>query len=291
MNVDELLAELSQRGVQLWTDGDQLRCRAPKAVLTPELCSSLIECKAELLLLLHQRNVAVSATCSSLVAIQPRGSKLPFFCVHGLGGGALYYSTLARYLSPEQPFYGLQSQGMDGKLPPHIRIEDIAAHNIKEVLTVQSEGPYFLGGHSFGCIVVFEMAHQLVAQGQKVALLALLDGLSPNLFAKEFNLLNGRLLPEETLKDYERIVVAANTEAAINYVPQAYPGQVILFQAIVKLSRTYYESQLGWGELAARGVELQEIPGNHKDMIFSESHARILAEKLQASLDKAQADN
>ena len=76
MNLDELLAELSQRGVKLWANGYQLRIRAQKAILTPELRDSLTEYKAELLSLLRQRNMAASSTSIPLSPV-PRIGNLP----------------------------------------------------------------------------------------------------------------------------------------------------------------------------------------------------------------------
>ncbi|MGK7878227.1 MAG: thioesterase domain-containing protein, partial [Xenococcaceae cyanobacterium] len=116
-----------------------------------------------------------SPSWSFLVGIQPSGSKPPFFCVHEADGHVLCYRDLANYLGSEQPFYGLQPQHVDGKRGFHSWIEDVAAHYIKEMRTLQPEGPYFLGGLCAGGIIAFEMAQQLQAQGQKVALLALFD--------------------------------------------------------------------------------------------------------------------
>ncbi len=116
-----------------------------------------------------------TAEWSSLVEIQPVGSKPPFFCVHALGGNVLEYRELARLLGEEQPFYGLQSAGLDGKHTPHTRVEDMAAHYIKEMRELQPNGPYFIGGRSLGGMVAFEMAQRLRAQGAEVGLLALLD--------------------------------------------------------------------------------------------------------------------
>ncbi len=112
---------------------------------------------------------------SSLVPIRPRGSRLPLFIIHGLGGNVLNYYDLAHALSPEQPVYGLQSRGLDGKQEPISQIGPMAAHYVEEVRDLQPEGPYFLCGSSFGGVVAFEMAQQLHAQGQDVALVALLD--------------------------------------------------------------------------------------------------------------------
>jgi amino acid adenylation domain-containing protein len=122
---------------------------------------------------------------SSLVEIQSAGFKTPFFCVHALGGNVLEYYDLARHLGEDQPFYGLQSQGLDGKRPPHTRVEDMAAHYIKEMRELQPEGPYLIGGRSLGGMVAFEMAQQLKAQGQTIGLLALLDTY-PSGYAKLF---------------------------------------------------------------------------------------------------------
>ncbi len=120
-----------------------------------------------------------SISWSPLVPIQSSGNKLPFFCVPGGGGNVVYFSYLARHLHPDQPFYGLQAVGLDGESAPYKRIEDIAAHNIREIQLIQPQGPYLLGGHSFGTKVAFEMAQQLQKQGQEIALLAILDAAAP----------------------------------------------------------------------------------------------------------------
>jgi thioesterase domain-containing protein/acyl carrier protein len=128
---------------------------------------------------------------SALVAINPvepaqqSSAKPPFFCVHALGGNVLEYYDLARHLGSDQPFYGLQAVGLDGSRAPHTRVEDMAAHYIKEMRDLQPEGPYFIGGRSLGGMVAFEMAQQLRAQGQAVGLLALLDTY-PSGYAKLF---------------------------------------------------------------------------------------------------------
>lgn len=116
---------------------------------------------------------------SSLVAIQPQGTKPPFFCIPGAGGNILYFFHLARQLGLDQPFYGLQALGLDGESQPHNRIEDIATDYIQAIKTVQPQGPYYLGGHSFGGQVAFEMAQQLLALGDRVALVAIFDTPAP----------------------------------------------------------------------------------------------------------------
>src|SRR5262249_6147637 len=91
------------------------------------------------------------------------------------GGNVLCYLALARCLGPGQPFYGLQTPGLYGERPLYNRIEDLAAHYIEALRGLQPEGPYFLGGWSLGGPVAYELAQQLLAAGQSVGQLLLLD--------------------------------------------------------------------------------------------------------------------
>ncbi|MBN4004268.1 non-ribosomal peptide synthetase [Nostoc sp. LPT] len=122
---------------------------------------------------------SVSSCYSPLVAIQPNGSNLPFFSLPGAGGYPFYFYNLARYLGPDQPLYSFQANNLDGGLQPITQVEDIAAHYIQAIQAVQPQGPYFLGGHSFGGKVAFEMAQQLLHQGHLVALVVIFDTKAP----------------------------------------------------------------------------------------------------------------
>jgi thioesterase domain-containing protein/acyl carrier protein len=112
---------------------------------------------------------------SPLVPIQPKGSRPPLFCFHGAGGNVLIYRDLSRRLGLDQPFHGLQAQGLDGSLPPLTTIEDMAALFVKEIKRVQPHGPYFLGGYCGGGTIAYEAAQQLRADNEEVAMLALFD--------------------------------------------------------------------------------------------------------------------
>ncbi|MFN2529807.1 MAG: amino acid adenylation domain-containing protein [Pyrinomonadaceae bacterium] len=114
-------------------------------------------------------------SCSSLVPVQPQGSLPPLFCIHAGGANVLIYRPLARHLGKEQPVYALQARGLDGLMDPLACVEEMATHYIREIRSVQSEGPYYLLGASFGGLVAFEMAHQLNAEGQEIAFLAMLN--------------------------------------------------------------------------------------------------------------------
>ncbi|MEL6820908.1 MAG: alpha/beta fold hydrolase, partial [Calditrichota bacterium] len=111
----------------------------------------------------------------SLVAIRSAGSRKPLFLIHGAGGNVLLYRDLAKYLNEDQPVYGLQAQGLDGSMNYLTRFEDMAERYIREIREVQPRGPYYLGGYCLGGTIAYEIARQLDAIGEKVALVAMFE--------------------------------------------------------------------------------------------------------------------
>lgn len=127
-----------------------------------------------------------STSWSSLAPLQPIGSNSPFFCIHGVGGEVLSFAELARHFPPSQPFYGVQTPELRNCEQLFSRIEDMAAYYLEQICKVQPQGPYHLGGFSFGGSVALEMAQQLHRQGERVALLAILDHTPPPLRYQRF---------------------------------------------------------------------------------------------------------
>lgn len=128
---------------------------------------------AELASILRQD--AAGFTQSPVVPLQRKGTRAPFFCVPGGGVNVTYLYHLANHLGGERPFYGLQPVGIDGQANPYADIEEMAAHYIAAIRRVQPTGPYYLGGHSFGGHVAFEMSQQLQQEGHHVAILIIID--------------------------------------------------------------------------------------------------------------------
>lgn len=118
-------------------------------------------------------------TLVPLQVVSARQARPAFFCVHGLGGGVIDYLPLAHALGTDRPFYGLLARGLDGVSPIDTSIEGMAAHYVRAVKDFQPQGPYHLGGYCFGGIVAFEMARQMTAAGDEVALVAILEGYAP----------------------------------------------------------------------------------------------------------------
>ena len=117
---------------------------------------------------------------SSIVEIQPRGRRPPLMLVHGAGGGMFWgYTALANHLGTDQPVYAFNSRGLDGG-EELATIEEIARQYVADLRAFQPRGPYCLGGYCFGGNVAYEMARELHAQGETVALLALINCMPPN---------------------------------------------------------------------------------------------------------------
>ncbi|MDF5715756.1 MAG: amino acid adenylation domain-containing protein [Rhizonema sp. NSF051] len=268
-------------------------------------------------------------TFSSIVEIQPNGSQPPLFVLHPLGGEILCYRHLAMHLESDQPIYGLQPQGLDGK-PPFTRLEDMAAHYIQEIQIIQPHGPYFLVGYSFGGVIALEMAQQLHKRGEKVGLLVMIDTLRAG-YSKRSPLWKRVLLHlnnilqqgptyltqkavgwrkqskyelkhrykhyldemhhlEKTDKHLE--IIDANTQALDKYTFPVYPGKMTLLR-----TEDQYRSD-------AIGIQY-DLQFGWGDLIaggidlqyipgshlslLEEPHVRVLAEKLQACLKKATA--
>jgi aspartate racemase len=249
-----------------------------------------------------------SAAWSSLVAIQPEGSRPPFFCVHGVGGNVVGFRDLARHMGPDQPFYALQPQGLDGKRPCMTSVAEMAESYLREIRRVQPEGPYRIGGYSFGGLVAYEMAQQLRAHEQDVSLLALFDTYPGKMESRSSQMRNLRKLPLKEAVSFLvkkgsfvlmtlrkrlelqmlpralRNVRQACAKAAAGYDVQPYDGQVTLFRVKEKSAGSLDDPYAIWWRVAAGGVDLREISGDHLSLL-KEPQVRLLAEELNGALD------
>jgi amino acid adenylation domain-containing protein len=251
---------------------------------------------------------------SSLVPLQPQGSRPPFFCVHGVGGNVLGFRDLVRHLADDQPFYALQPQGLDGKRACLTSVQEMAARYINEIRKVQPAGPYHIGGYSFGGLVAYEMAQMLEAEGEQVALLALLDSYPGKIETRgeQIKSLMGLPLKQRLgfvfkkgsfvlmtmrkrielrfLPQALRNVRQACSKAAGDYEVQPYNGRVTLFRVREKSVDSLNDPYAIWWRMAARGVELREISGDHLSLL-KEPQVRLLAQELTDALSQSLAQN
>ena len=99
----------------------------------------------------------------------------PVFCIHPMMGLSLGFGALLRHLDPAVPVYGLQSRGLRGDLRLPGSIEEVATDYLAQIRRIQPEGPYRLIGRSMGGLIGHAIAEQLLAMGERVELLAMID--------------------------------------------------------------------------------------------------------------------
>jgi amino acid adenylation domain-containing protein/non-ribosomal peptide synthase protein (TIGR01720 family) len=283
----------------------------------------------QLAILLRRQIDSNSWDC--LVPIQPKGDLSPFFWMPGVGGNVIYFYELAQHLNMAlaetnnlRPFYGLQAVGLDGESEPYTTVEAMAAHYIESIKTVQPQGPYLLGGHSFGGYVAFEMAQQLMRAGQDVALLAILDAPAPlpNRSKQTLDWDDTRWLMEMigvvehmtgiNLSISYQTLQSLSAEEQITYIheqlqmSQLFPSgnDVTLVRGLLQVLKTnsqiHYVPQgilptqitlfrtgaedTLWGWDALGAVELYHVPGDHFTML-AEPHVQVLAKQLVALIE------
>ena len=112
---------------------------------------------------------------SGVVPLKESGDRTPIFFVHPGDGDVLAYATLARKLGDDQPSYALRARGIDDGRSIQASLEEMASDYVEEIRQVQPRAPYILGGFCVGGAIAFEMARQLDAAGEQVAMLLLLD--------------------------------------------------------------------------------------------------------------------
>ncbi|HWM91030.1 MAG TPA: amino acid adenylation domain-containing protein [Thermoanaerobaculia bacterium] len=259
---------------------------------------------------------------SPLVRIQPKGSRPPLFLVHPGGGGVLCYADLASALGPDQPLYGLQAPGLDGERPPLDDLGEMADFYLDALRAVQPDGPWHLGGWSFGGLVAYEMACRLSERGEPSGLVAILD-IPPREtddFADETELLVRGLdeqflqavpLSADDLRGLDtraQVALVLEKVKRVGRLPDDFDerravGLVEVFKANLRTARAWeprpYPGRItvfraadserlgpdgtgGWGAFAA-GVDAVTVPGDHLRMV-APPHADILARALRGAI-------
>lgn len=110
-----------------------------------------------------------------IVEVQPGVPGVsPLFIVHDLHGTAYSLRHLAAAIGPDQPIWGFESPFLEGRAEVRT-LEELAALYVREIRDTQTRGPYRLAGYSFGGVLAFEMASQLVHQGETVEFLGIID--------------------------------------------------------------------------------------------------------------------
>jgi aspartate racemase len=252
-----------------------------------------------------------------LVPLRVRGTRPPLFLVPGGRGGEpelIVFAGLSRFLDPDRPFYGLRIPSFDQLMHGPFSIENIARLHVEEIRRVQPYGPYYISGSCLGGIVAFEIAQQLRAAGEHVAILILVDSIYPNWpwllrYLSDRFWDNARPLVQPLLRDPREAIktLKGNTAslvsryeagkllpknfrrylgATVRYRPQIYRGHVRL---IVSYDRRMKDPTRVWKDVIAPScLTVTNVPGDHFSHL--RAHASATAERIEECLKEAETD-
>ncbi len=236
----------------------------------------------------------------------------PVFLAHGIGGGAMDFTGLVKNIQLSHAIYAMEATGNDGISEPLRSIEEMARVYLNAIKRVQPKGPYLLIGYSLGGLVSLEVAQLLSRDGDRVALLALVDSY-PHFYrlsigqrvrlirrlvkrrassilhwtAKRKRNVTGLRAGRSTASltsPATRRVLRAGRIALKKYQPQFYEGSIRFIKA--KFPTRFPDDPIPvWKHLAAE-FEVEAVPGDHVTMLtrHSETLASVLARHISVKV-------
>jgi thioesterase domain-containing protein len=252
---------------------------------------------------------------NTVVPIRSAGTRPPIYCVSGLGGNPLHLHTLSDALGDDQPFYGLQHRGVDGRHEPHHSIEAMAQEFLSDVRKIQPRGPYILAGYRSAGLAAYELARRLHGLGERVALLTLLDTPSPRgaqqgvkarvqsrlaelkrptslaerlagradtWVMRARSTIGAQLSSRDPFRYRHEAVLHAGMDASRHFRPEPYDGNVLL--VVVDRGEGAREGTNGWRELVRGSFEIVRVVSRDSDPIGKDA-ALASANAIRRAVD------
>lgn len=240
-----------------------------------------------------------------VVSLKSEGKGIPFVCVHAITGSVFPYHKLA--LRMDRPFYGIQAHGLLEDEEPRKTLPEMAEAYVQDLKRHLPEGPYHLGGYSFGGWVALEMASLLKEEmgalavfGVPMTATASMPQLAEHFdymarYADDWQRLathtamaEGKVAPPHAEKPSGMSqVIWANGWAQARWVPPKWAGRVDLFLTSEQTHLFAQERTMGWGAVC-EDVRPVDIKGNHLNL-FEEPQVQDLADALNRVLDEVEA--
>ncbi len=228
---------------------------------------------------------------SRAIPVQPLGDRPPliWFDVGPQLRG------LASMLAPHQPFIGLNlepEEELSLSTVARLQPAQVAQRMVAALRSIQPHGPYYLGGWCRWGVMAYAAAHQLVEEGEEMALLVLLDATnrrSPYRALKQAKRLARRSvgLPTgagstgaDASSFGEKVLTSAN-----RYRPPPYRGEVLLLRA--EDAERDWDGASGWRDVVKGRLTVLDVPGDHVGMLKS-PHVEQLGQALTSALKRVQ---
>jgi thioesterase domain-containing protein len=320
IGIDDNFFELGGTSLQTLILFDRI-----KTLLSRNLPPSAIICAptiAQLAELMRQEGTL--GTAGSLVPFRLSGGNEPLYMMHGNNGSIFYVRYLLTDLKSNRPVYGLQPPPLDGAHRILHTIESMATSYVAEIRRVQPRGPYFLMGYSFGGWVVFEMAQQLVQEGERVNFLGMIDTMArrPPVPSRAARLRCGiQGLPRQKVPLYLLLRVYKSLAFRTKIRKRVAALRLNALRRLFKRTMSdtqrsdYYEwlcararrqyvprpysghltifssagnsewQKLCWKPLVQGGLTVLELPAGHLEMIWP-PHSKLLARKVDECMER-----
>jgi thioesterase domain-containing protein/acyl carrier protein len=257
-----------------------------------------------------------------LVAMQPGGTRTPFFFVAGYQSpddALVMLSRFVPHMGADQPVYGFRPRWVEGDGEAYASVADAARDFLSELRTIQPHGPYLLGGFCVGGVIALEMAHQLIEEGEEVSFLTLLDCERPSLHRAvlaDLRLGSHRIIHmanviseiirsrgaarTKLIRDlvHRKLGVKPSDQTAasvdnsfydnkVGYRRLAYKHSVREYPGRITLivnERQYrFDRYMGWRGVARGGLVVHKVPGNHDTVL--RVYGKEFAELLLKCMD------
>jgi acyl transferase domain-containing protein/thioesterase domain-containing protein len=229
----------------------------------------------------------------NFVPFKPEGNKTPLVFLHGDNCDHF----LPNRIGEDRPYLGFLHLGSDGEKYGFKDVGELADFYLSQLIHYHPEGPFILGGHSFGGIIAYEMAIKLQQLGYEIPLLILSDSVlfrripvfapKRGIKARIENCLKrcrcnithwlGKSLPVSLRNFY---IIDNYEKLASNYHPPKYSGRVLLLKASIN---EFMGEILNWADFA-ENIRIDELQGGHNEIINHpetiNEYVRILNEEL-----------
>jgi hypothetical protein len=249
-----------------------------------------------------------------LVPLQTSGNKPPLFFVHGLRGITFSVgSRFSRKVGPNQPFYVINANGMDGQQPIIEHVPEMVAFYLQEIRRTRSTGPVRIGGMCAGGLIAIEIGRALQAEGRDTGPIMLVDppvvpvgyekrigviDASPDLMGRIYQEVRGRFLMKISdpdgyddlpfdPRDPKQVHLAATvgvctTLAFAKYIPRPFSGSA---EVIISEDRApgFLHPQMPWRKLLSGSRVVHVVPWSHRELFRAgrDTVARLMKSMLE----------
>jgi len=248
----------------------------------------------------NQKSHLLTNVSDPIIALRTDGEKTPLFLIHPVGGTIFWYIHLSKLLNTGHPIYAIQDPGIMQKNKVFQNIEDMASFYLSAIREIQPNGPYLIGGASFGSTVAIEIGKQLYITKEELVFVPALDGwafypdtlLDPNIFKetmeRQYTALRSKFTANGITNSVQNLLKLQRSrlEMLWDYKLGKVTCPLTLFKAkkLLPVFKSIDSPSNHWDKYTTLTLDINIVPGDHETM-FQTPNVQILAEKINKYLE------